>query len=340
MEPLITTIITTYRRPHLLKKAIESVLSQTYSHFQVWICDNASHDGTSEIVNEFVKNDERVKYFCHETNIGMLNNYQFGLSLVNTEFFSFLSDDDVLLPNFYDTALLEFKKYPEAGLVAGSTIIMTEKGEVVRIPLSFWTREGKFDPPEGVIEMIGKYPVPTSVLFRKTVLEHAAIDFENPTYWDCDYLLQIAAALPIVIYKEPCALFRQHDHSYSNHQNLSYYEDAYGKLIKKIQKNKNLTDEKSEIATNLVLTDLAHCRTHYFNQSLKKKQFNEAYKIVLALRQHPSFRKRATFYLYIVKLCKLLPLAYYGLLLVRNLKRWTRKKDMKNPINKNYASKL
>ena len=68
-QPLITTIIPTYRRPKYLKKAIESILSQTYPHFQIWVCDNASGDETAEVVAEFSKKDPRVHYFCHEKNI-------------------------------------------------------------------------------------------------------------------------------------------------------------------------------------------------------------------------------------------------------------------------------
>jgi len=337
-EPLITTIILTYRRPDLLKKAIQSVLSQTYPHFQVWICDNASQDETAEIVREFVEKDPRVKYVCHEKNLGMMGNYQFGLTLVNTEFFSFLSDDDVLLPNFYETVLQEFDKYPEAGFAAGSTIIMSEKGETARIPLSYWSREGKFDPPEGVLEMIGKYPVPTSILFRKKVLECARIDGENPFLWDCDYLLQIASMFPIVISKKICAIFRQHDSSYSNQQNIACYEEAFGKLVSTIQKKTKLTDEKSRLATNLILFDLAQYHKHYFLFFLKQKQFDEACKITQLIGRHPSFKKKAVFYLYIAKVCKFFPLVSHGLSLLRHTRQLIKK--WRNRKNEHYASNL
>jgi len=341
MEPKITTIITTYRRPHLLKKAIESVLSQTYPDFQVCICDNASNDETSEIAKDFIKIDKRVKYFCHEANIGMLANYQFGLSLINTEFFSFLSDDDVLLPHFYETALQEFKKYPEAGLVAGSTIIRTEKGEIIRVPLSSWKREGKFDPPEGVLEMVGKYPVPTSVLFRKKATESIVIDSENPTFWDCDYLLKIASSFPIVISKKPCALFRVHPSSYSNRQQLTVQEDAFFKLINNIRNNKNLSVENSKLTENLILLDLAYCRLHYVYPYLKQKNFDEAYRIARLVGQNPSLKSRVLVYFYIIKLCKLFPFAIFFLNLIKIIKRSIKiRRFFTKSVNKEYSIKL
>ena len=61
-DPLITIFIPTYRRPYLLKKAIESALKQTYKEIRIFICDNGSNDETSEIVNKLAKQDPRILY--------------------------------------------------------------------------------------------------------------------------------------------------------------------------------------------------------------------------------------------------------------------------------------
>lgn len=325
IKPLITTIIPTYRRPHYLKKAIQSVLSQSYQNFQIWICDNASGDETAQIVAEFIKNDPRVRYFCHESNVGMLKNYEFGLSLVDTDFFSFLSDDDVFLPNFYEIALEEFQKHPDAGFVAGSTAIMTEKGRIVRIPLAHWPQEGKFIPPDGIYEMIGKYPVPTSVLFSKKVIDQVHIDFENTRFWDCDYLLQIAAAFPIIISKKLCAIFRQHEDSFSNQNNLEREASGYGKLINNLQKNTLLTKDQSQKAANLVIRDLVQCYKHFFLFSLMKKQFDEANRIANLIGEHPSFKDKSLLYVSIAKICKIFPFFCQGLYTLKYLKHLLRR---------------
>ena len=87
MTPTITTILPTFRRPERLKKAIRSVLNQTYPHFQVCIYDNASDDATASVVAEFASIDPRVKYHCHPQNIGAAENFQYGLDRVETPFF-------------------------------------------------------------------------------------------------------------------------------------------------------------------------------------------------------------------------------------------------------------
>lgn len=210
----ITIFIPTYRRPHLLKRAIESALNQSYSNIQVIVCDNASDDETADVVKKY----PRVKYICHPQNIGMLQNYSYCLSVVETEFFSFLSDDDILLASFCKTALDGFEQFPDIAFYACSTTIVSNEKGVLRAPLDHWHREGRFPAPEGAIEMIGKYPVPMTVLFRSTAASIATIDFHNSIAWDCDFLIQIASKFPIAISKQQAGIFFSHCSSHSGNQ--------------------------------------------------------------------------------------------------------------------------
>ncbi len=104
MEPRITTVIPTYRRPKLLPRAIMSVLRQTFPHFEVHVYDNASGDETRQVVERLAATDPRVKYHCHERNIGLVPNFAYGMERVATRFFNLLSDDDLVFPRFFDSA--------------------------------------------------------------------------------------------------------------------------------------------------------------------------------------------------------------------------------------------
>ncbi|HEY5236716.1 MAG TPA: glycosyltransferase family 2 protein, partial [Rhabdochlamydiaceae bacterium] len=173
MTEMISTIITTYRRPLLLKRAINSILRQTYPHFQVCVYDNASGDETEKIVLELMKKDSRVKYHRHQENIGMMANYQYALDRINAPFFSFLSDDDFLLPHFYEEALKGFCEFPTAAFSACGVWQIDEKGGFVGDPLSRWKSEGFFSSPRGLLEMIRTkhgFPVPTGILFQSKCL--------------------------------------------------------------------------------------------------------------------------------------------------------------------------
>src|SRR5690349_12064881 len=116
---MITVIIPTFRRPHLLRCAIDSVLAQTYPHFLVRIYDNASNDGTEEVLREYAKRDKRVQYHIHAENLGSNNNWQYGFNQVDTPFFAVLSDDDLYMPTFLEEAMRSFAAHPDAGIFIG-----------------------------------------------------------------------------------------------------------------------------------------------------------------------------------------------------------------------------
>ena len=150
--PQITTIIPTYQRPKMLRRAILSVLNQTYPYLQACVYDNASGDGTAEVVAELAKSDPRVRYHCHSENIGGLANFEYGISQVQTSFFSLLSDDDFLLPNFYMDAMAKLENYPEAVFCAGSTIMANENADILALSLTD-CQDGIIYPPEGLLYM-------------------------------------------------------------------------------------------------------------------------------------------------------------------------------------------
>ncbi len=206
-HPVLTTVIPTYRRPHFLRRAVQSILNQTYPHFQIDVYDNASGDETPDVVHEFAAKDPRIRYHCHSENMGSLNNFNFGLTHVNTPYFSLFSDDDVLLPDFYESALKGFETHPDAVFSCTQVLEADLHGNVRDVLSSFW-QNALYAPPEGLLTMLKSQPAWTGILFKKEVVEKTGIlrdDVGLPV--DLDYLFRIAARHPFVINLEkPCAL--------------------------------------------------------------------------------------------------------------------------------------
>jgi len=221
---MITTLITTYHRPQLLKRAVESVLKQTYPHFKVCVYDNGSDDETKAIMKEFEKQDSRVFYHRHPENIGMMNNYAYAFSKIDTPYFSFLSDDDYLYPCFYETALQGFTEFPDAAFSACGIKGANDKDEVIATSLIGWERNGYYTSTDAIFEMIEKkgwFPIPTGVLFQQKFVKDISPDWSKDIQlmWDPDYLLQIAARFPVVINKKECGFYYIHEQSFAS----SYY---------------------------------------------------------------------------------------------------------------------
>lgn len=275
-EPTITIFIPTYKRPELLANAVKSACQQTYKCIKIVICDNSSNDGTDKVVAKLAAEDSRIHYICHPTNIGMLANYNFALSIVDTDYFSFLSDDDILLPTYCETALRSFLQFPHAGFVACATLSVCKTNGLIIIPVDLWPREGLYQPSEALPELIGKYPVPTTIMFSKKILPKVKIDFENDLAWDCDLLIQIASQFPIAICKEHCGLFIHHAGSFSGSQNPH-------KLISSIERLVNHLEEMPWIDSSLKRQLKSKLMTTIFDnlnaiilEYLQKKKYSEA----------------------------------------------------------------
>ena len=96
--PLLTTIIPTYNRAERLAGAIDSVLAQTYPHWQLIVVDDGSTDATEALVRG--KRDDRIDYI-YQTNAELSAARNSGMSHVRGDYFGFLDDDDLLLPHHF-----------------------------------------------------------------------------------------------------------------------------------------------------------------------------------------------------------------------------------------------
>lgn len=261
-RPLITTIIPTYRRPKLLQRAIQSILSQTYPHFQVCVYDNASGDETAAVVADIAKGDSRVKYHCHPKNIGGVANYNYGIEQVTTPYFSLLSDDNTLLPHFFEDAINTLNRHPEAILFAGQTIYVNEKGQKFGDSLDRW-KIGLIFPPDGLLHIFEKGFNWESILFRSEVID--SVGLLNPSFGgsvDYDFMMRIAKKHIFYISKKQHALFLCHDSSWSINRDLSDIVSMHKKGLEEWFQNVELSEadkkrimKASRVRINKVLSN-------------------------------------------------------------------------------------
>lgn len=112
----VRVVIPTYNRSHLLKVAVSSVLNQTFQDFEIIIVDDASTDGTQEVVAAF--KEKKIKYIRHPRNMGEAETRNTGLMNSKCDYIAFLDDDDEWLP---EKLALQVRKLegspPSTGLI-------------------------------------------------------------------------------------------------------------------------------------------------------------------------------------------------------------------------------
>ena len=79
----IDILLATYNGAKYLKEQLDSILNQTYTNFNLIISDDSSKDETREILEEYKKQDSRIKVYYQKKNLGYLKNFEFFLHKKN-----------------------------------------------------------------------------------------------------------------------------------------------------------------------------------------------------------------------------------------------------------------
>ncbi len=125
---LISIIIPTYNRAALIGESIQSVLNQTYKHWELIIIDDGSHDDTHQVVSNF--RDKRISYYsiAHCGIFGKVRNE--GLRRANGEYVAFLDSDDLWCADKLETQLELMNQYPEIFFVFSNVTIFGSRAFV------------------------------------------------------------------------------------------------------------------------------------------------------------------------------------------------------------------
>lgn len=110
--PVLGIGLPVYNGERFIIKKIESLLSQTFNDFEIFITDNCSTDGTLKICEEFAKNDQRIKIIRHQKNIGAKRNFYSSLEVSQNKFFVWTAVDDIMESTFLEKNIQQLKLKP------------------------------------------------------------------------------------------------------------------------------------------------------------------------------------------------------------------------------------
>lgn len=228
----ITILIPTYKRPEKLKRAVESVLNQSYQDFRIVISDNASGDETENVVSSLIKNENRIEYHKQSVNIGMNPNFNFLVSKVTTPFFCLLTDDDYYLPNYLEDSISIFSKHPQIMFSVMSAPEINEVGDLLNDQLNKWPREGYFEKADpDLMKMIidGNHPIITACVFRSEIIKYFIFDQKVGVSSDAPLLYELLSNYSFAIKKVKGLYFIKHENNLSA-KNFNLLEEYSIKL--------------------------------------------------------------------------------------------------------------
>lgn len=194
-KPLVSICIPTYRGAKFLSDTIDSVLNQSYSHFELWILDDNSPDDTQAIVSRYT--DPRIRYERYPDNGGPEKNWNRCLKKAQGKYFKLLPHDDLLSVNCLEdeVTILETDTAEEIALVFGSRQVIDASGRVLMmrgLPMP----EGRIAAPDLIrkcvragTNLIGE---PGNALFRSALIQKIGpYDASHPYLIDLDYWFRV-----------------------------------------------------------------------------------------------------------------------------------------------------
>lgn len=128
--PLVSICIPTYRRPQLLKEAIDSVLQQSYNNIEILVGDDPD-DYDAIHINSQLTSKPKIRYFKNSPSLGQANNINYLFDQAQGEFILLLHDDDLLLDKSIDRMADILIANSDVVAVFGKQQIITAEGELL-----------------------------------------------------------------------------------------------------------------------------------------------------------------------------------------------------------------
>lgn len=123
---MISCTIPNYNHGMYLKKSIEAALDQGDSLDKVYIIDDASTDNSRDILKNYI-NNPKIEIILNDKNQGALWCVNHALNKIESEYTSFLSADDYILPNFFSNTIETLIKYPQAKICTTKPLFIDGK---------------------------------------------------------------------------------------------------------------------------------------------------------------------------------------------------------------------
>lgn len=132
-KDLVSIIVATYKRDLSLRKALESLINQTYKNIEIIVVDDNSNEEwnkkVKEIIDDFI-NKSNIIYIKNEKNKGSAQTRNIGIDKASGDYITFLDDDDIYLPNKILNQLNKMKEY-DADFSVTDLELLSENGKII-----------------------------------------------------------------------------------------------------------------------------------------------------------------------------------------------------------------
>ena len=216
----ISVIIPNYNHAVFLQQRIESVLQQSYPNYELIILDDASTDGSREIIERYRDHPRISHILFNDSNSGStFSQWQKGISLASGKYIWLAESDDYADPRFLEECINEFTRIKELELVYTDSMVVDDCNAIVHRDLSFWTNEISLTKWNSSYTNNGREEIVKALSRKNTIPNASAVVFKKKffpevlSYKYCgDWLfwIKILETGNMTFIKQPLNYFRTH----------------------------------------------------------------------------------------------------------------------------------
>lgn len=221
MSMTISVAIGTYNRAAMLRQALESALAQSRTPDEIVVADDASTDGTREMLDALAAVDTRVKVIRREANSGGVANCNAAMEAASGDLIAWCSDDDRFLPGHLEASAAFLETHPQIGLVHSGFIDAVETAAQSSIEQRRLRARAPLIVGSGdLFSYLTRYydwPFhPSTLVIRREVWQRVGLF--NPAYalTDTDWFVRAAEIVPAALLPRHGVLNRRHCGNWSN----------------------------------------------------------------------------------------------------------------------------
>ena len=212
--PAVSVLMAVYNGAPYLPSALDSVLAQSFTDFELVVVDDGSTDETAAILRVYAQRDPRFVLVRNERNLKLTASLNRGLAVCRAPLVARADGDDLFSPNWLETQVQFLQRFTDIDVVASASWQMDSSGRPTHLYIPLREHECiKFN-------LLWECPIIHSgVVFRRaTVMAVGGYDERFPITQDYDLWARLAANHRFAISQETLVRWRVHEHSTTGKQ--------------------------------------------------------------------------------------------------------------------------
>lgn len=170
----LSVVMPNFNDARYLSGALEAIAGQSFPPREIVVVDDASTDDSVEVIRSFMRRYSFIRMIQNDRNRGAIDAVNRGLQAVTGDYVTLPAADDRVLPGCFEKSMALLRRYPEAGLCSGLSLLIDEEGRSSGVfPSPLISRSPCYLPPEKVVSTYLRFGM--WVMVQSTIYKRSAI---------------------------------------------------------------------------------------------------------------------------------------------------------------------